>query len=350
MFNTKTITMKFTAQQIAKALNGKVVGDPNVEVSTLSKIEEGKTGSISFLANKKYTQYIYATEASVVVVNEDFVPEKPVNTTLIRVKDAYLSFTYLLEMVEKNKTSQQGISNKASISKTAKIGQNVSIGDYVVIGNNSIIGDNTTIYANTVIGNSCNIGSNTILFAGTKIYDDTIIGNRCTLHAGVVVGSDGFGFAPQEDKTYKKIPQIGNVVIEDDVEIGANTCIDRATMGSTIIRKGVKLDNLIQIAHNVEIGENTVIAAQTGISGSTKIGKNCIIAGQVGIVGHLSIADGMTITAQSGVTKTFKKEGSVIGGSPAFDHSGFSRSSVHFKRLNDLVNRVNELERALKNK
>ncbi|MBN2639972.1 MAG: UDP-3-O-(3-hydroxymyristoyl)glucosamine N-acyltransferase [Bacteroidales bacterium] len=341
--------MKFSAQQIAEVLKGKVDGDPEAEVSTLSKIEEGRPGSISFLANKAYTQYIYETEASIVVVNEDFIPEKAVKPTMIRVKNAYSAFTMLLEMYQQAKAVQPKVSDKASVATTAQIGKNVFIGDFVAIGENTVIGDNCRIYANTSIGNNCNIGSESTFFAGVKIYDESVIGNRCTFHAGVVVGSDGFGFAPQEDKSYKKIPQIGNVVVEDDVEIGANTTIDCATMGSTLIKKGVKLDNLIQIAHNVEIGENTVVAAQTGISGSTKIGKNCIIAGQVGIIGHLKIPDNTTITAQSGVTKSFKNPGMIIGGSPAFNHSDFQKSSVHFKRLNELVNRINELERKLKN-
>lgn len=340
--------MKFSARQIAEVLNGHVDGNPDAEVTTLSKIEEGKPGSISFLANKAYTNYIYETEADIVVVNEDFVPEKPVQTTMIRVKDAYSAFTALLEMYQQAKAQQPGISEKASVADTATIGNNVYIGDFVVIGSQTTIGDNCRIYANTVIGNNCSVGANTTLFAGVKLYDETVVGNNCILHAGVVAGSDGFGFAPQDDKTYKKIPQIGNVVIEDNVEIGANTTLDRATLGSTIIRKGAKLDNLIQIAHNVEIGENTAIAAQTGISGSTKIGRNCVIAGQVGVVGHIKITDGTIITAQSGVTKGPKKPGMMIGGSPAFDHGDFQKSSVHFKRLNELVNRVNQLERQLK--
>ena len=340
--------MKFTAQQIADALNGRVDGNAEVEVSSVSKIEEGKPGSISFLANKAYTNYIYNTEASVVVVNEDFEPEKEVKTTMVRVKDAYSAFTTLLEMYQKAKGTKTGISEKSSIAETATIGKNVYIGEFVVIGEHTTIGDNTNIYANTIIGDRCKIGSDTTLFAGVKIYDETIIGNRCTLHSGAVAGSDGFGFAPQEDKTYKKIPQIGNVIIEDDVEIGANTTIDRATMGSTMIRKGVKLDNLIQVAHNVEIDENTVIAAQTGVSGSAKIGKNCMIGGQVGIVGHLKVPDGTKIVAQSGVSKSFKKTDTTIGGSPAFDFSEYQRSVIHFKRLNDLATRIHNLEKQMK--
>ena len=336
--------MKFTAEQIAAALNGVVEGDLKAEVSTLSKIEEGKPGSLSFLANPVYTHYIYSTKADIVIVNEDFKPEKPIVPTLIRVKDAYSAFTSLLEMYQQTKNYKKGISEKATIAGSATLGENVYIGDFVVIGENTVIGNNTKIYANTSIGDRCKIGHNTILYYGVKIYDECIIGNQCTLHAGVAIGQDGFGFAPQSDGHYKKIPQIGNVIIEDNVEIGANTTIDRATLGSTIIRKGVKLDNLIQIAHNVEIGENTVIAAQTGIAGSTKIGKNCMIGGQVGIVGHLTIANGVKIQAQSGIAKSIKKPDSVWEGSPAFHLPDFLRSYVHFKNFDHIVERIRRLE------
>ena len=336
--------MKFTAEQIAAALNGVVEGDLKAEVSTLSKIEEGKPGSLSFLANPVYTHYIYSTKADIVIVNEDFKPEKPIVPTLIRVKDAYSAFTSLLEMYQQTKNNKKGISEKATIAGSATLGENVYIGDFVVIGENTVIGNNTKIYANTSIGDRCKIGNNTILYYGVKIYDECIIGNQCTLHAGVAIGQDGFGFAPQSDGHYKKIPQIGNVIIEDNVEIGANTTIDRATLGSTIIRKGVKLDNLIQIAHNVEIGENTVIAAQTGIAGSTKIGKNCMIGGQVGIVGHLTIANGVKIQAQSGIAKSIKKPDSVWEGSPAFHLPDFLRSYVHFKNFDHIVERIRRLE------
>jgi UDP-3-O-[3-hydroxymyristoyl] glucosamine N-acyltransferase len=337
--------MKFTAEQIAKALGGTVDGNPNVEVSTLSKIEEGKPGSLSFLANPAYTKYIYSTLADIIIVNEDFVPEKPVHPTLIRVKNAYSAFTDLLRMYEQAKNNKTGISEKASVAASAKIGQNVFIADFAVIGENVILGDHVKVYAGTVIGDRCTIGDNTTLYAGVKIYDECVIGNRCTLHAGVVIGSDGFGFAPQDDGSYKKIPQIGNVIIEDDVEIGSNTTIDRATLGSTIIRKGVKLDNLIQIAHNVEIGENTVIAAQAGIAGSTKIGKNCMIGGQAGIVGHLIIADQVKIQAQSGITKHIKKTGSVWEGSPAFHLPDFLRAYARFRNLVSMDQRITKLER-----
>lgn len=340
--------MKFTAKQIAEALCGKVEGNPDIEVSNLSKIEEGKPGTLSFLANPKYASYIYETNASIVIVNENFTPEKQVNATLIRVKDAYSSFASLLEMYQQSKSKKTGISKQACIDSSAKIEEGVYVGEFVSIGPGTQIEKGVKIYPNTVIGENCKIGAETIIYAGVKIYDDTIIGNECTIHAGVVIGSDGFGFAPQEDNNYRKVPQIGNVVIEDHVEIGANTTIDRATLGSTIIRKGVKIDNLIQIAHNVEIGENTVIAAQTGISGSTKIGKNCMIGGQVGIIGHLVIADGVKIAAQSGIGKNIPEENYIVEGSPAFNVRDYQRSYVHFRRLDTIVKRINDLERKLK--
>ncbi len=342
--------MKFTAQQIADSIGGKVEGYANQEVSYLSKIEEGKPGSLSFLANPKYAQYIYSTEASIVIVNEDFVAEQEIKATLIRVKDAYGAFAALLEMYQKAKAIEPVISEKAHIDPSAKIGKNVYIGEFVSVGKNAVIGDNTFVYPNSIIGNNCKIGNDTVINAGVRIYEESVIGNECTLHAGVVIGSDGFGFAPQDDKNYKKVPQIGNVILEDRVEIGANTCIDRATLGSTIIRRGVKIDNLIQIAHNVEIGENTVIAAQTGISGSTKIGKNCMIGGQVGLIGHLTIADEVKIAAQAGVGKSITEVGAIVEGSPAFNIRDYQRSYVHFRRLDQLVKRVNELERKLKDK
>jgi len=340
--------MKFTAEQIATALNGTVEGNPNVEVSTLSKIEEGQSGSLSFLANPIYTKYIYTTKADIIIVNEDFNPEKKVKATLIRVKDAYSAFTGLLEMYQQAKNNKTGISEKASVATSAKLGENVYVGDFVVIGENTTVGDNTKIYANSCLGNNCKIGSNTTFYYGVKIYDECVIGNSCTLHAGVTIGADGFGFAPQNDGNFKKIPQIGNVIIEDNVEIGTNTTIDRATLGSTILRRGVKLDNLIQIAHNVEIGENTVIAAQTGIAGSTKIGKNCMFGGQVGIVGHITIADGVKIQAQSGIGKSIKKPGSVWEGSPAFHLPDFLRSYVNFKNLSSIAERLSKLEQYIK--
>ena len=340
--------MKFTAQQIANALNGTVEGNPEAEVSTLSKIEEGKPGSISFLANPVYTKYIYETQADIIVVNEDFTPEKPLNTTLVRVKNAYLAFTSLLEIYQSAKKQKTGISSKASVAESAKIGENVYIGDFVVIGDNTTIGDNVKIYPNTNVGDQCTIGQNSTIYYGVNIYDETVIGNECIIHAGAVIGADGFGFAPQQGTDFKKIPQIGNVVLEDRVEIGANTTIDRATMGSTIIRRGVKLDNLIQIAHNVEIGENTVIASQSGVSGSTKIGKDCMIAGQVGFVGHIKIGDRAKVMAQTGVSKSFPKPDSLIGGSPATKLTDYQKSVIYTRQLGNLMKKVDDLEKKLK--
>jgi len=338
--------MEFTARQIAEALNGKVEGNPDVVVSSLSKIEEGKPGTLTFLANPKYTHYIYKTRASVVVVNENFQPDRKIAHTLIRVKDSHLAFAELLNMYQKAKGKKTGISEKASVDPSCKTGKDVYIGDFVVIGKNTVIGDRTLIYPNTVIGDNCKIGDDTCLYAGVILYDETVIGKHCTLHSGVIIGGDGFGFAPQEDKNYKKVPQIGNVILEDRVEIGANTTIDRATLGSTIIRKGVKLDNHIQIAHNVEIGENTVIAAQTGISGSTKIGKNCMIGGQAGFAGHLVIGNDVKISAQSGVGRNIP-DGTFYEGSPAFPLRDFQRSFIHFRRLDSIVKRIDELEKRL---
>lgn len=301
---------------------------------------------MSFLANPKYTQFIYTTQASVVIVNHDFIPDQPVHSTLIRVEDAYTAFAKLLELYNQIRNEKRGISSLAFISPSAKIGQDVYIGEFAVIGDNVVIGDNTKIFPHTYLGDNVRIGSGTTLFAGVIVYSDNLIGSHCTLHGGVVIGGDGFGFAPQESKDYKKVAQIGNVVIEDNVEIGSNTTIDRATLGSTIIRKGVKLDNLIQVAHNVEIGENTVIAAQTGISGSTKIGRNCMIAGQVGIVGHITIGDDVKIGAQAGVSGKIR-DGAIVLGSPAIDITNFRRSSVYFKNLPEIVKRLEELEKKL---
>lgn len=342
--------MKFTALQIAEVLNGKVEGNPDAEVSNLSKIEEGKPETLSFLANPKYTSYIYNTKATIVIVSEDFTAEKDVSPTLIKVKDPYSAFAILLEMYQQAKPKPTGTSQRSSVAESAVIGENVFIGDFAVIGENTIIGDNSRIYANTTIGDNCKLGSSCLINPGVIIYDDCVLGNECTIHSGSIIGADGFGFAPQSESDYRKIPQIGNVILEDRVEIGANTTVDRATLGSTIIRKGAKIDNLIQIAHNVEIGENTIIAAQTGISGSTKIGNNCLIGGQVGIIGHLTIADGVKIAAQSGVGKSITEENTMVEGSPAFNIRDFQRSYIHYRRLDTLVKRVNELERNQKNK
>lgn len=342
--------MEFTAQQIAEYLQGRVDGDINTIISSFAKIEEGKKGDISFLSNPKYNKYIYQTQASAVVVNDSFSPEKDYHCTLIRVKDAYVAFAQLLELYQKTKEAAKvGISKTAVIPSSAKIGKEAYIGDYVVIGENVELGDHAKIYAHSSIGDGVKLGNNCTLYAGARIYDECIIGHDCTFHSGVIIGSDGFGFAPQDTNDFKKIAQIGNVIIEDYVEIGSNTTIDRATMGSTIIRKGVKLDNLIQVAHNVEIGANTVIAAQTGISGTTTIGENCMIGGQVGIAGHLKIGNRVMIAAQSGIGSNIKDD-KVIQGSPAFEIAPYKRSYVYFKRLPDLVKRIDELEKELTNK
>lgn len=342
--------MEFSAARIAEILNGKIEGDPDVTIRYVSKIEEGKKGTLSFLANPKYTQFIYDTDASIVLVNEDFKAERSVKATLIRVENAYSSFAKLLEVYNHIKLNKSGISEKAHIASTAKIGTNVYVGEFAVIGDSAAIGDNTKIYPQVYIGDNVKIGNNSTLFAGVKIYSDTIIGNDCILHAGAVLGSDGFGFAPQDDKNYLKVTQIGNVVIEDNVEIGSNSTIDRATLGSTLIRKGAKIDNLVQIAHNVEIGENTVIAAQTGVSGSTRIGKNCMFGGQVGVIGHITIEDEVKVAAQSGIGKSIENKGEIVQGSPAFEIGKYRKSYIHFKNLNDIKRKIDELEKKLSEK
>jgi UDP-3-O-[3-hydroxymyristoyl] glucosamine N-acyltransferase len=341
--------MEFTAQQIAGLLQGQVEGDPGVKVNKLSKIEEGTPNSLSFLANPQYTQYIYTTDASVVIVNQDFVAEKPVKSTctLIRVKDARESFATLLEAYNQVKMNKKGIEQPSFVSPSAKMGENVYVGAFTYIGDNVKIGNNVKLFPNAYVGDNVTIGDNTVLFSGVKIYSDCVVGKDCTFHSGVIIGGDGFGFAPNSENNYKKVPQIGNVVIEDHVEIGANTTIDRATMGSTVIRRGVKLDNLIQIAHNVEIGENTVIAAQTGVAGSTRIGRDCMIGGQVGIIGHLVIADKVKIAAQSGVGNSITKEGEIVQGSPAFGIGDYKRSYVMFRKLPEVGDRIKELEKEL---
>lgn len=338
--------MEFTARQISELLSGSISGDPEARVSRLSKIEEGTPGSLSFLANPKYTEFIYSTKASVVIVGPDFQPEQPVSATLIRVADAYASFAKLLEMYNQISRDKKGIEQPSFISDSAKVGSDVYVGAFAYIGANAVIGDQVKIYPGVYIGDNVTVGNGTTLFAGVKIYSDCIIGASCTLHAGVVIGADGFGFAPASG-SYNKVAQIGNVIIEDHVEIGACTSIDRATLGSTIIRKGVKLDNLIQIAHNVEVGENTVIAAQTGVAGSAKIGRDCMIGGQVGIVGHITIADGTKIAAQSGVGATVTESGQIIQGSPAFSISDYRRTYVVFKKLPDLDKKITDLEKML---
>jgi UDP-3-O-[3-hydroxymyristoyl] glucosamine N-acyltransferase len=338
--------MEFTAAQIAAQLNGVVEGNSDAKVSSLSKIEEGTAGTLSFLANPKYTHYIYTTQASIVIVSKDFVAEQAVSATLIRVDDAYKSFGALLELYNQVKLKKAEIEQPSFIAKSAKVGTEVYLGAFAYIGNNAKIGNNVKIYPHSFVGDNVVIGDNTTLFSGVKIYSDCVIGAHCTLHSGVIIGGDGFGFAPNSENNYNKVPQIGNVIVEDRVEIGSNTTIDRATLGSTIIRKGVKLDNLIQIAHNVEIGENTVIAAQTGVAGSTKIGKDCMIGGQVGIVGHISIANGVKIAAQSGIGQSLTKEGEIVQGSPAFSIGEYKRSYVVFRNLPDLQNRLKDLEKS----
>ena len=340
--------MKFTAAQIAELLNGTVDGDGDVQVHTLSKIEEGSEGSLTFLANPKYTHFIYSTKASIAIVNNSFVPEHPIETTLIRVENAYKAFSQLLEYYNQVKMNKTGIEEPVFISKSAKYGENLYLGAFSYLGENVIIGDNVKIYPNVYIGDNVKIGDNTILFTGTKLYSETIIGNSCVINSGVVIGADGFGFSPNEKGEYIKVPQTGNVVIEDNVDIGPGTTIDRATLGSTIIKKGVKLDNQIQIAHNVTIGENTVIAAQTGIAGSTKIGKNCMIGGQVGIAGHITIGDNVKIQAQSGVGRNIK-DNEALYGSPAFNYGDYNKSYVHFKNLPKIVDRLNIVEKKLDN-
>jgi len=336
--------MKFTAKDIAGLLSGKLEGDQDIIIDKISRIEEGVPGSLSFLANPKYTQFIYTTKASAVIVNHDFKPEQAISCTLIRVEDAYSAFAKVLEAYNKAKHQRTGISDKAFIAESASIGEDVYIGPFVYIGENVVIGNGVKIYPNTTIADNTSIGENTLIYSGVKVYDGTSIGKDCIFHSGVVLGSDGFGFAPQEDNNYKKVAQIGNVIIEDDVEIGANTTIDRATVGSTIIRRGVKLDNLVMIAHNVEIGENTVVAAQAGISGSTKVGKNCIIAGQAGLIGHLKIGNNVTIGAQAGISNN-PKDGAILLGSPAFDVKRYRKAYIHFRNLDRIVDRIDKLEK-----
>jgi len=339
--------MQFSAHQIAAFVNGSLEGDPDVMVDQLAKIEEASKGSLSFLSNPKYEPYLYTTKASVIIVNDDLKLDRPVAGTIVRVKNAYLAFSTLLELYNKMRLDKTGIEERAFIDETAEVGEDVYVGAFAYIDRGAVIGNRCKIYPNVYIGDNVKIGDDTTLFPGVSVYFDCLIGERVIIHSGTVVGSDGFGFAPQEDGSYNKISQIGNVIIEDDVEIGANSVIDRATMGSTIIRQGVKLDNLIQIAHNVEIGKHTVIAAQSGISGSTKIGRNAVIGGQVGIVGHISIANGSQIQAQSGVNRTIVEEGKRWSGTPAAPYNAQMRSQVVYSRLPELERRLEELEQLL---
>ncbi|WP_438961441.1 UDP-3-O-(3-hydroxymyristoyl)glucosamine N-acyltransferase [Nonlabens sp.] len=336
--------MKFTIQQIADILEGTIEGDSTIEVSKLSKIEEGETGSVSFLSNVKYTPYVYSTKASAVIVNADFIPEQEVTTTLIKVEDSYSAFTKLLEYYQMVKLNKNGIEQPSFIHDSAIIGNGFYLAAFGYISQNVKIGENVKIFSQVHIADNVTIGDNCVIHSGAKIMSDSIIGNNVTIHAGAIVGADGFGFAPNADGSYSKIPQTGIVIIEDHVDIGALTTIDRATLGATIIKKGAKLDNQIQIGHNAEVGENTVIAAQTGIAGSAKIGKNCRIGGQVGVAGHITIGDNVGIQAQSGVARDIKN-GETIQGSPAFNYADWSRSYVYFKNLKKLNSRVADLEK-----
>jgi UDP-3-O-[3-hydroxymyristoyl] glucosamine N-acyltransferase len=340
--------MEFTVSQIAAMLGGEVKGNGADKVKMLAKIQDAKKGQIAFLSNPKYEQYIYTTQASAVIVKKDFAPKKEITSSLILVDDPYISFTLLLEEYHKLVSFQKsGIEQPSYVGENTMTGSNIYRGAFSYIGNNTRVGDNVKIYPHAYIGDNVVIGNNTIIHPGVKIYNDSRVGNNCVIHSGTVIGSDGFGFAPQEDGTYKTIPQLGNVIIEDNVAIGGNTVIDCATLfgDSTFIRQGVKLDNLIQIAHNVEVGQNTVIAAQTGVSGSTKIGNNCVIAGQVGVAGHLTIANNTSVGAQSGILKSIKDEGVKILGAPAFDVKDYFKTYAVFKQLPDLNLRLRELEK-----
>lgn len=336
--------MKFKLQQIADILEGTIDGDPNTEVYTLSKIEEGSTGSLSFLSNPKYTSYLYTTKASAVIVNDNFIADEDVNCALIKVKDSYSAFSKLLEFYQAAKLNKNGIEQPSHINASAQYEEDLYLGAFSYIAENVIIGKNVKIFSNVHVAENVIIGDNCIIYSGAKLMSETVIGNNVVINSGCVIGADGFGFSPNKDGTYSKVPQIGNVIIEDFVDIGALTTIDRATLGSTIIRKGVKLDNQIQVAHNVEIGANTVIAAQTGIAGSAKIGRNCRIGGQVGIAGHITIGDNVGVQAQSGIGKNVKSD-SNIQGSPSFDYGDWNRSYVNFKNLPKLEKRVTQLEK-----
>ncbi len=340
--------IEYTAGQIAAFLEGTVEGDIEAKVSHLSKIEDANPGSITFLSNPAYTPFIYTTHATITLVSESFTPDQPLNCTIIRVKDPYGALAKLLEMYQKSLPVKSGISELAFISDKASLGGNNYIGAFSYIGDNVSIGDNVKLYPHCFIGDHVSIGNNTCLYSGVKIYDNCQIGENCTIHANAVIGADGFGFAPQAESGFRKVYQIGNVIIEDHVEIGAGTAIDRATLGSTIIRKGVKLDNLIQIGHNVVVGENTVMAGQVGVAGSTKIGSNCMIGGQVGIAGHLTIGDDVKIGAQSGISNNIKS-GEIRLGSPAIDIAKYKKSAVHFRNLDNIVDRLEKLEDKLKN-
>ena len=333
--------MNLTAGHIANQINGTVVGDRNIEIFNISKIEEGSKGSLTFLANPKYTEFIYTTKASAAIVSSDFEPTERIELTLIKVKDPYSSFTTILELFDKDLSKRKGISQLTDIDKSSKISDSSFIGSFSTVGENSVIGEKCIIENQVFIGNNVEIGNGCLIYPGVKILDDTVIGQNCIIHSSTTIGSDGFGFAPNDDGSYKKIPQTGNVVIGDNVEIGSNSTIDRATLGSTIISNGVKLDNQIQVAHNVEIGENTAIAAQSGVAGSTKIGKNCMIGGQVGIIGHIKIGDNVKIQAQAGVTSNIESNSRVTG-TPAISYMNYNKSYVHFKNLPEIVKKIDK--------
>lgn len=340
--------MKFSAKKIADYLNGEVEGDHNIEISTIARIEEGHQGALSFLSNMNYEKYIYTTKSSIVLVNKDFAPSGPIEATLIRVDNAYESLAALLQLYQDSMPGRKGIHPSAVIEDSAKIGKDVYIGAMAYIGANVVLGDRCSVYSHVSIENSTRVGEESVFYSGVKVYHDCLIGKGCIIHAGSVIGSDGFGFAPNQANDYKKIPQVGNVILEDSVEIGANSVVDRATMGSTIIRKGVKIDNLVQIGHNVEIGENSVMAGQSGVAGSTKVGKNCMFGGQVGITGHVTIADGTKIAAQSGINSHIKKENTTFYGSPALEYRHFQKSYIVFRRLSELKDKVDLLVKEVK--
>lgn len=339
--------MKFTALQIASLLGGTIEGDPNAEVWNVAKIEEGALGMLSFLANPKYTSYIYETASSVVIVNNTFVAEKPIAATLIRVEDAYASFAKLLAYYDQVSQDKSGVSSLAFVSASAKYGDNVYLGEFAFVGENVTMGNNVKVYPQVYIGDGCVIGDNTVLYPGVRLYRNTVVGRRCVIHAGAVIGADGFGFAPQEDGHYEKIPQVGNVMIDDDVEIGANTTIDRSTMGSTRVHKGVKLDNLVHLAHNVEVGENSALAAQVGISGSTHLGKNCIVGGQSGFVGHLHIANGSKFGGQCGVMGSIREENQEFMGTPIQPLRQYLVSNARFRHIDEMARKLEALEKEL---
>ena len=337
--------MEFSAQQIAGFLNGTIEGDPNVKVSNFSKIEEGKPGTLTFLANLKYAHHIYNTEASIVLVNNDFKPEQPIRATLVKVENAYAALAMLLNLLEQSKSKKKGVDSTAFIAASATVSDDCYVGNFAYIGEGVKMGKNCMVYPHAYIGDHVTVGDNCVFYPHATVYENCIIGNNCILHAGSVVGADGFGFAP-EGETYKKIPQLGNVIIEDDVEIGANTTIDRAVMDSTIIRRGVKLDNLVQIAHNVEVGENTVMAAQVGIAGSVKVGKHCMFGGQVGLAGHIHVADNVVFGAQAGVISDVKESTTLLG-APAINAKNFMRSSAIFNRLPDIYRSLGQMQREI---